>query len=405
VIERLGGNDGERLALFRAAQRKRERLQADAAPKNLPNPPTLALEGAAPLLTAARTVPLRVRAQAGSGELRALHVTVNSVPVTPLAGTPLSGSTWSGEVPIALGSGSNRIEVYAKDDRGAASAVTTQVVERTGKAPAPALYAVVVGVSKYANPKFDLAYAAKDAKDVAALLATSDRFSAVHVREVLDDRATRDEILATRTFLEKATVDDTVVVFFAGHGLLDKKLDYYFATTDIDPRSPAVAGLSYEALSGLVTGLEARRRIVMLDTCHAGEADTTSTPAAPAGLDATPVSRSFRGLELERSIAPAQSFGLMQQLFADLRATSGAIVVGSSGGAELALESARYKNGVFTFALLEALKERRGDVDRDGGVSATELVRYVRARVEALTGGKQRPVTRGENLDLDFAIH
>jgi len=53
--------------------------------------------------------------------------------------------------------------------------------------------------------------------------------------------------------------------------------------------------------------------------------------------------------------------------------------------------------------VLEA--SERGDVDRDGGVSATELVRYVRARVEALTGGKQRPVTRGENLDLDFAIH
>ncbi len=60
---------------------------------------------------------------------------------------------------------------------------------------------------------------------------------------------------------------------------------------------------------------------------------------------------------------------------------------------------------MFTFALLEALKERRGDVDRDGDITATELVRYVRARVEALTGGKQRPVTRGENLDLDFSIH
>lgn len=146
---------------------------------------------------------------------------------------------------------------------------------------------------------------------------------------------------------------------------------------------------------------------MLLDTCHAGEADKTGETWTPPALaqPATPRLKQFRGLELVQAVPTGQSFGLMQQLFTDLRAGSGAIVLGSAGGAELALESSAYKNGVFTFALLEALKEGRADTDRSGGVSVTELTRYVSGRVEMLTSGAQRPATRGENLDLDFPIY
>jgi len=412
VVERLGLGDHADLALFRAAHAKREQLLRGRIPLSLPKPPKVTLERRLPLLTRDRRLGLQLRVKAEEGDLRSLHVAVNSVPVGPVGGAPISGSTWTGEVPIVLGGGANRVEVYATDARGAASMIESHVVEYTGPTQSPSLYAVVVGVSTYANPKLNLDYAAKDARDVGALLGGSKRFAKVNVLEILDERATRSGILGARAFLEKAQIDDTVVVFLAGHGMLDKDLAYWFATTDIDPKDPARSALGYEQLGGLVTGLEARRRLVLLDTCHAGEADksagvTGPAAAAPSTSGAAPKQhvKQFRGLELVQAVPNGQSFGLMQQLFTELRAGSGAIVLGSAGGAELALESSTYKNGVFTFALLEALKEGRADVDGSGGVSMRELTRYVSHRVETLTDGKQRPGTRGENLDLDFPIY
>jgi len=45
---------------------------------------------------------------------QALRVAVNSVPVGPVGGTPISGATWTGEVPLTLGAGAAR---FAGDDR------------------------------------------------------------------------------------------------------------------------------------------------------------------------------------------------------------------------------------------------------------------------------------------------
>lgn len=406
VVERLGAGGGDDLVLFRAAHAKREKLLRGAIPRSLPDPPQVTVAAPLPLVAAEREVALDLRVTAGTGALRALHVAVNSVPVGPVGGTPLSGPRWSGSIPLVLGAGANRVDVHATDERGAASQIESHVIEYTGPTQPPSLYAVVIGVSRYADRRFDLDYAAKDAVDVGTVLASSKRFARVHVHRILDERATRANIMAARAFLEQAGVDDTVVVFLAGHGLLDRKLDYYFATHDIDPRDPARAGLGYGDLTALITGLAARRRLVLIDTCHAGEADKEAAAwTPPAGIPTRRHVKRFRGLRLVRPVPDDQSFGLMLQLFTDLRGGSGAIVVGSAGGAELALESSRYRNGVFTFALLEALEQNRGDVDRSGDVSATELVRYLRTRVVALTQGAQRPATRGENLDLDFPIY
>jgi hypothetical protein len=52
---------------------------------------------------------------------------------------------------------------------------------------------------------------------------------------------------AVKSFLASAREDDIVVVFMAGHGLLDSKLDYYFASYDIDFAQPEVKGIAYGA--------------------------------------------------------------------------------------------------------------------------------------------------------------
>lgn len=106
---------------------------------------------------------------------------------------------------------------------------------------------------------FQLEGEAKDAENLAALLAGgSEAYGEVRVRQVLDGEATRENILALREFLMESKVDDQVMVFLAGHGLLDDELDYYFATTDVDFADPSARGLAYDELEGLVDGIAAR---------------------------------------------------------------------------------------------------------------------------------------------------
>ncbi len=72
-----------------------------------------------------------------------------------------------------------------------------------------------------------------------------------------------------------------MVVFFAGHGVLDKQLDYHFVTTDFDLKNPPARGLPYESIEGLLDGIPARHKLLMMDTCHSGEVDAEAV--APAG--------------------------------------------------------------------------------------------------------------------------
>ncbi|MEQ6118831.1 hypothetical protein AAOP42_04870, partial [Reichenbachiella sp. MALMAid0571] len=104
------------------------------------------------------------------------------------------------------------------------------------------------------------------------------------------------------------------------------------------------------------------------------------------------------------SLGLENSFQLMQELFADLRKGTGAVVISSASGAEFALESDVWKNGVFTYSILEGLEGKKCDKDKDGSVQVSELKDYVFDRVSELTNGKQHPTSRRENLEFDFVV-
>jgi hypothetical protein len=94
----------------------------------------------------------------------------------------------------------------------------------------------------------------------------------------------------------------------------------------------------------------------------------------------------------------------MKELFADLRRGSGATVISSAGGAEYAIEGAEWNNGVFTFCLINGLREMKADLNKDGAVSLSEIEEYLQVKVPELTQGKQKPTSRAENLSSDFRV-
>ena len=97
------------------------------------------------------------------------------------------------------------------------------------------------------------------------------------------------------------------------------------------------------------------------------------------------------------------SYQLLEEMFADLRRGTGAVVIASAGGAEYAFESQAWKNGVFTYALLHGLKGE-ADRDKDGRVRVSVLRDFVRQEVQRLTHGQQAPTARRDNLEVDFTV-
>ena len=93
-----------------------------------------------------------------------------------------------------------------------------------------------------------------------------------------------------------------------------------------------------------------------------------------------------------------------RHLLTHIAAIFAAVVIASASGKEFAYESNEWRNGVFTYALLEGLKSKSADRNSDGQITVSELKDYVTQRVQFLTSGKQTPTSRRENLDFDFRV-
>jgi hypothetical protein len=74
-------------------------------------------------------------------------------------------------------------------------------------------------------------------------------------------------------------------------------------------------------------------------------------------------------------------------------------------GNEFSLEGEQWQNGVFTYSVLQGLKNGKPDRNGDGIVTVSELESYVIETVGSLTAGAQNPTVRHENLDYDFPVY
>lgn len=344
--------------------------------------------------TAERKVSLRAHAGDAEAALDRVNLYVNEVPIFGERGRALEGHDQELTLEVPLISGRNSIQLSVTNAKGAESLRETFEVNCTAPRPPAKLVLVAIGVSQYADARMNLSYAAKDAQDLATQLSST--AGKIEVLSLLDGAATKEAIVAAHAKLQATQPEDEVVIFYAGHGLLDDKLDYYLATPGVDFESPAAMGLPYEALEGLLDGVPALRRLILVDACHSGELDKEDVVLVAAAVQQGQIrSRGFK--TVKSRLGEKSAADLASELFADLRRGSGAIVIASASGTELASESGAWKNGAFTYATIEGLKS--------GKVRVSELRDYVTARVKELTSGLQTPTSRRENLAFDFSIY
>jgi len=359
------------------------------------------------ITTPSSNISLKINAKDSKIPLNRVNVWVNDVPVYGRDGINAKEQKEINlTLNIQLSEGKNKIQVSALNAKGVESLKETLFIFSPKLDKKPNLFLLTIGVSDYLNDDYDLSFASKDANDIADLFKLKEKsFENIYIKSILDTNAVKSNILEAKAFLEQGKVNDVVVIFAAGHGFLDGGLDYFFATTDIEIDNPAEKGLPYDELESLLEGLESRKKLLMLDACHSGEVDADEyslyTAELSEGVTARSISRSGNSM---KTIGLNNSFRMMQELFADLRRGSGAVVIASAGGVEYAFESERFQNGLFTYVVINGSASGEADLNKNGEITVSELQEYVAKTVSKITSGKQNPTVRRENLEFDYII-
>ena len=93
--------------------------------------------------------------------------------------------------------------------------------------------------------------------------------------------------------IRQSTADaDMILIYYTGHGFLDRRGNLYLGLTDTEPDDVGASALSYEIFREAILDSPARQRVVILDCCYSGRAveamaDSTSQISAHTQVDGT----------------------------------------------------------------------------------------------------------------------
>jgi hypothetical protein len=245
----------------------------------------------------------------------------------------------------------------------------------------PMLYALLVGVADYQDPKLQLGYSAKDAQDLAEALKTQagGLYRDVKVRVMTDKDATAVGVKDGLLWLQKETTSrDLAVVFLAGHGVTDARNEFWFLPYDADSTRLFSTAVSRYDIIRILHDLPGKK-ILFLDACHSGAVLPSGMQARGAPVDVNAAINDFATAE------------------------SGLVAYAASTGREFSVESDQWQHGAFTKALIEAI-EGKGDILHKGRITTASLDAYLAERVKELTGGEQHPVMSRPDAVPDFPI-
>lgn len=427
VLTALGGNPDDIAALRETTKRwlKKQGFDAD----NMPAEPILtdlpmASVTLPALYSSKSSLPVNVALRAGARAISKLELRVDGIlqPAPKVNVAPRANG--KAQVQVSLAPGQNNIEITPIDAAGISGDSVKFRVIGPGDADKSDLYVVAMGVSAYDDEEIALQYAAKDATDIINCFRTYGNGSQKHVL-LLTDKQVKDErvIAQISSFIRKAKPNDRVVMYLAGHGMLDDQLQYFYAPAGFDVEDIPGTGISMDVIRDCLQSTPARRRLLLLDTCHAGtlgEAGQDKLAASGVPLPHGVQAVQTRGMKVKKVktadkpekevLNDVQKKRYIEDFFSMDAQMRGINVLAASAGAEFAQESGKWKNGVFTSSLMRAMSRRAPvDANADGLLSVEEMLHYVSGDVSTLTSHAQKPSvvsaedTRGFFLSSDLA--
>lgn len=321
---------------------------------------------------------ITVQAIDNGGGIGDIHVYLNGAQVAnETRGIVIKGKGAINEKILSFGipllEGENEIRVIAFNGEGSMESIP-EIITITSKAVSekPDVYAIVVGINEYRNKDISLRYAVSDAQVFAQTLkkvARAPLFEDVHIKLLTTPADTTKESIrmAFDETTKKIRPNDIFVFYDASHGVIDVVdgiEQYYLLTSNVLLLSSRHIGrdaMSQKELVGLIGTIPAQKKLVILDTCHAGKAGKEIAIAL---------------LQQTRGLSESTAIKLLQRAV-------GSAVFSASSDTQQALEGYK-EQGLFTYAVVEGLKGS-ADTNKDGYVKISELQDYVEEQVVTLS--------------------
>ena len=354
-----------------------------------------------------RDFSLSLRAKS-KNKLKQWNVWVNKVPIQENKVLyTAQKSLLDTSITFSLQHGENLIETSVTDENGTESRREILKIKRMKEEEyKPDLFVIGLGVSEYKMSGYNLRYAAKDADDFCNALGNDKTMYGNKYKLVLkNNQVTKSALLTIRDFLKNADENDVVIVFMAGHGVLNNQLDYYFAGHDLDFNQPEKNGITIQELEEILASIKPFSKLLILDSCHSGE--LLKEDAQPVAVKTSSGGKiSFRGGEsgVGLNARNKKSSRLLNKMFMELNSVSGTTIITATSGADYAMESEELKNGLFTYCFLQGIKKMEADLNGDKEIMLDEMISYLRKNVSALSNGEQEPNTRYENEYIELRL-
>ena len=250
--------------------------------------------------------------------------------------------------PITVKAYTSENSIYSK--------ATHVALDDTGHiAVTPNLYCVIIGVSKYKDTSLKLNYAAKDAVDIGKAIAMTSRkllgkdnvfiynFNTGDTRYAYPDK--RNIQLIFDSISGRAKANDILLIFFAGHGIVqgEAKKQFYFLTSDATSfNNFASTAISTAELIDWIKPekIKAQKRILILDACNSGQAINDIAQLKDfVSVRNNDIAEERR--EIER-----------------LNDQAGMYILSASASNQKAYEMGIFQQGLLTYSLLKAVKQR-----------------------------------------------
>jgi WD40 repeat protein len=249
------------------------------------------------------------------------------------------------------------------------------------------LHLIVIGIDKYKNPKYNLNYAKADAGSFKEAIekGSSTIFAKKNIVFINDENATKANIAMELDKIKaNATAKDVFIFYYAGHGVMNDKKEFYLVPHDVTQLygadgALAQKGLSANLLQQFSKDIKAQKQLFILDACQS------------AG--ALEILAAARGAAEEKAIA-------------QLARATGTHWLTASGSEQFASEFSQLGHGTFTYVLLEALSGKADNGDKK--ITVREIDIYLQERVPEITsrykGSPQYPASYGYGNDFPIMI-
>jgi len=264
------------------------------------------------------------------------------------------------KIHVRLVSGSNKIQVIAFNADNSVHSIPAEstVTAKYDPAGKPQLYALVVGIQSFANTEYNLRFSVADATAISDLLKlkASPLFSKVNVEQLVTAPET------TKSALENAFAkyqhigpNDVFLFYVASHGMFEGDLatrQYFLIPSNMhDTTMEAIQrdAVSEDELKRMIGSIPALRKVLLLDTCHAG-----------AMGDAMMVT----------------TRGLGESAAVNVLSTAVGSTVLSASTSEQTAQEGMEGHGLFTWVLLQGLNGS-ADLFKDGYIKTDGLATYV----------------------------